>query len=116
MKNKGFTIIETMISLMIIMVGVIQIASIIGQSINLSARSRKIFYINQTLENIKNKLLSEKYNSIKLKEGTTTKTDCGYKVFFKIVDVTPSLKKINLSIIEKGISQKKYFYKSKYIN
>ncbi len=116
MKNKGFTIIETMISLMIIMVGVVQIAAIIGQSIHLSARSRRVFYINQKLENIRNKLLSENYDSIKLKAGKTTKNDDGYKVYLKIVDVTSSLKTINLSIIDKGIRQKKYFYKSKYIN
>jgi len=114
MKNRGFTIIEIMVSLMIISIGIIQIVSIISYSIRISERNKTLFHINQKYEYIKNEILSSNFNS--LKDGITEKTENEYKISIEVQSVLNDLKKIIITIIKKDINKTYYFYKLKHIN
>ncbi len=116
MNSKGFTIIETMVSILIIMFGVILIASILIHSIKVNKRTSDIFYIDQKADYVKNLLLSKSFNSTDLKEGESKKNDEDYKIIYKIIDRSDSLKEIILSVGKNNIKKKYVFFKSKYIN
>ncbi len=116
MNNKGFTLIETMVSVLLIMIAVLYVTSVIIHSLRFSKKNKDIFYIHQKADNIKNELLSRPFNSVKLCEGETKKKEDGYEIFYKIVNKSESLKEISLIIKKKEINKKCFFIKSKYIN
>ncbi len=116
MNNKGFTLIETMVSVLLIMIAVLYVTSVIIHSLRYSKKNKDIFYIHQKADNIKNQLLSNQFNSIELSEGETKREEDGYEIFCKIVNKSESLKEISLIIKKMGLNKKYYFIKSKYIN
>ena len=116
MNKKGFTIVETMLSVLLIMIGIIQITTIISYSLKFTKKTKDLFLIDQKAEYIKNQLLSEPFLTTNLKAEEIKKNEKEYKIIFKIINKSDSLKEINLSIRKNNIGNKYFFIKSKYIN
>lgn len=69
----------------------------------------------QAIEIEKNRLLSLKFDSPELSEGSYTKTEERIIISKKIVDIVPELKKIFIQVQFKKFISKDIFYRSKII-
>ena len=113
--ERGFTLIETMISLMIISLLIILIAKIVTFSFDMNKKSSIRFKVMQKFENLKNNLLSKPFDSKDLKEGNFRKYEGKLIIHWSIKNITQTLKKIKLSVVYKTIKKQTFFYKSQFM-
>ena len=118
--NQGFTILETLISLMLIALGVVLVSNIIVSAIDVYKKTQLRFQAEQGIEWRRNQLLSRAFDAAELHDGHYLKEDSRFRMNWDIKSITPTLKLIDLSITYKynyyRLTKKAYFYKSKYIN
>ena len=114
-KEKGFTLVELLVSLMLILVALLFILNIIVFSIDGSKKSTIRLQVSQKLESCKNLLLSKPFDSEGLKDGHSSIDEAPFKTYQDIICISPTLKRIKISIFYKSLSRQIFFYKSKYI-
>lgn len=117
-EDRGFTLIEILVSLVLVSLALVLIAAIIHVSIDAHRKSCIRFHMLQTLESTKNDLISKSFDSDELRDGTYSGKDGEFLLSWHIQGISPSLKKIRLKVsYEKDtvFNKRIYFYKSKFI-
>jgi type II secretory pathway pseudopilin PulG len=114
-KNSGFTIIETLFSLLLISLALMSIAQMITTAIDAQKKSKIRFNMQQKIEYCRTQLVSKTFAAAELEEGSYSILGNPLKINWDIKNISPTLKLIHLSVLYKKITKKVYFYKSKYI-
>ena len=114
-KDHGFTIIETLFSLLLISLALMSIAQMITAAIDAQKKSNLRFMMQQKIENYQNQLVSKSFAAVELEEGSYSNEEFPLKINWEIKNISPTLKLILLSVSYKKITKKAYFYISKYI-
>jgi hypothetical protein len=114
-NNKGFTIIETLFSLLLVSLALVFISQVIISSINGQRKSNIWFNMQQEIETCRAKLVSKSFDDIELAEGSYSTTSGMLQMSWNIKNISPTLKLIQLAVRYKQITKKAFFYKSKYI-
>jgi Tfp pilus assembly protein PilV len=114
-KDHGFTIIETLFSLLLISLALMSIAQMITDAIDAQRKSNLRFMMQQKIENYQNQLVSKSFAAVELEEGSYSNEEFPLKINWEIKNISPTLKLILLSVSYKKITKKAYFYISKYI-
>jgi len=111
----GFTLIETLISLFLVLIGVLFIGKTIIFSLDINKKSFIRLKLWQTYESQIHTLLSKPYDSKNLLPGNYSSQKDLFKIKWEVSPVSPTLKKINISITYKHFTRKGFLYKSKTI-
>ena len=114
-KDNGFTIIETLFSLLLISLALISISQMIIAAIDAQKKSSLRFNMQQKIEYCRNQLVSKPFADPELEEGSYSCADPLLKIKWDIQDISPTLKSIHLAVSYKKITKEAYFYISKYI-
>jgi prepilin-type N-terminal cleavage/methylation domain-containing protein len=114
-KEKGVTLVELLISLMLVLVALLYLSNIFVFSIDGTKKSLIRLHLSQKLEFKKNLLLSKSFDSEELKDGHYSIDEDLFKIYQDIISISPTLKRIKISIFYKSLSRQIFFYKSKYI-
>lgn len=114
-KNSGFTIIETLFSLLLISLALMSISQMITAAIAAQKKSTLRFNMQQKIEYCRNQLVSKSFAAAELEEGNYSTLEDPFKINWDIRNISPTLKLIRLSVSYKKITKKAYFYISKYI-
>jgi len=112
---KGFTLIETMFSLLLLSMVLVIISKMISYGMEAHRKSSIRFYMSQELEMCMNRLIAQPFDSTKLKAGTYQSLRRPYRLKWEIIDLTPELKYIRFVILYKTLIRQAYIFKSKYI-
>lgn len=117
MKNakNGFSLIETVVSLLMVSLGLLLIGKIIVLSFDAGKKSLYRFRLQQKHEYCRDLLLSKPFSSTELHWGSHSQPEDNFLTRWVVSDVEPGLKKIELTISYKQLTQKSILYKSKYI-
>ncbi len=113
--NRGFTLIETLFSLLLISLSLLFITQLMVGAIDAHGKSNTRFKMVQLLEFSKNELVSKSFDADELKAGCYSKAEGPFKMSWNTRDISPLLKVIRFSISYKRITKYAYFYKSKHI-
>ncbi len=120
MKTNGFTLVETMVSFMLISLALVSISIFTANAFNGNAMSNARFMMWQEIESRKNGLLSKPFNSTELKTGSYSEETRLFTVKWNIRSISGTLKAVRLNISYRNTYGKRTvqsdFYKSKYIN
>ena len=115
-KDRGFTIIETLFSLLLLSLALMSIAQMITAAIDAQKKSNLRFMMQQKIEYCQNQLVSKSFTAAELEEGSYSTEENPLKIDWDIKNISPTLKLIHLSVSYKmKITKKAYFYISKYI-
>lgn len=114
-KNNGFTLIEVIISWLLVLLALLFVGDIIIFAVGATGTSRVRMEIAQKLEYYKNQLATKPFDTLGLENGTFSIIDGPFKITRCIAGLSPTLKRVTLSIRYKKLSKQIYFYKSKYI-
>ncbi|MGD2089679.1 MAG: hypothetical protein PVH61_26115 [Candidatus Aminicenantes bacterium] len=114
-KDSGFTIIETLFSLLLISLALMSISQMITAAIAAQKKSTLRFNMQQKIEYCRNQLASKSFAAAELEEGNYSTLENPFKINWDIRNISPTLKLIRLSVSYKKITKKAYFYISKYI-
>ena len=114
-KDKGFTIIETLFSLLLISLAVVCLYQMITFAIDAQKKSAIRFNMQQKIESCRSQLVSKSFDNDELEEGSYSTTEIPLKIKWDITNISSTLKLIQLSVTYKQVTKKVYFYKSKYI-
>jgi len=114
-SEKGFTLIETLFSLLIVFIALIFICKTLIFSIYTNRNSLIRFEIIQKYEYYKYYLYSKSFNSNELKKGDYLKYEKNFKINWTVKNITTSLKKIKIKISYKNLTKQNFIYKSKFI-
>ncbi len=115
-KDSGFTIIETLFSLLLISLALMSIAQMITAAIDAQKKSNLRFMIQQKIEYCQNQLVSKSFAAAELEAGSYSTEENPLKIYWDIKNISPTLKLIHLSVSYKmKMTKKAYFYISKYI-
>jgi len=115
LESIGFTIIETLFSLLLVALAILLISKTMVSAIDTNKKSNLRFNMQQTIECRKNQLLSKPFEDPQLKEGTYKQNDRYFRINWNISDISPTLKFIDLSVSFKTLTKRIQFYKSKEI-
>jgi Tfp pilus assembly protein PilV len=113
--DNGFTIIETLFSLLLISLALMSISQMITAAIDAQKKSTLRFNMQQKIEYCRAKLVSTSFTAAELEEGSYSSPAPPLKINWDIKDISPTLKLIHLSVSYKKITKQAYFYISKYI-
>ena len=114
-KDSGFTIIETLFSLLLISLALMSIAQMITAAIDAKKKSALRFMMQQKIEYCRNQLVSKSFAAVELEEGGYSTVENPLKINWDIKNISPTLKLIHLYVSYKKITKEAYFYISKYI-
>lgn len=114
-EEKGFTLVEVLFSFLLLLIAILFMTNIIIYSLEGNKKSRIRLEVSQKLVYCKNQLLSKSFDSEELKDGHTSIDEPLFRIDWNINSISPTLKKIKLSILYKTLKKQIYFYKSKYI-
>ena len=114
-NDSGFTIIETLFSLLLISLALMSICQMITAAIDAQKKSNIRFNMQQKMEYCRNQLVSKSFAATELEEGSYSSEENPLKINWDIKNISPTLKLIHLSVSYKRITKKAYFYISKYI-
>jgi Tfp pilus assembly protein PilV len=114
-NDSGFTIIETLFSLLLISLALVSISQMITAAIDAQKKSTLRFNMQQKIEYCRNQLVSKSFAAAELEEGSYSIVENPLKINWDIKNISPALKLIHLSVSYKKITKKAYFYISKYI-
>ena len=113
--ERGFTLVEIIVSWMLVLLSLLFVCRIVVFAFDSFKKSRIRLQMTQKLESSKNLLLSKPFQSTDLSAGHTAGEDGLFKIDQEITDLSPTLKRIRLSISYKILTRQIIFYKSKYI-
>ena len=114
-KERGFTLIETLFSLLLVFIALMFICRTLIFSIYASRNSLIRFKIVQKYEYYKYYLYSRPFDSNELKKGDHLKHENKFKINWIVKDITTSFKKITIRISYKDLIKQNFIYKSKFI-
>lgn len=114
-KEKGFSLIELLFTMLLVLAALLLMSNVIIRSIDGNKKSYIRFQLSQKLESGKNRLLSKPFDSEELKDGRSVTQEDSFKVVRSISSLSPTLKVITLSISYKTLTRQIFFYKSRYI-
>lgn len=114
-RDSGFTLIEVLISLLLVSLALVSITNIIGFALDGYRKSVIRFRMVEEIENCKNRLIAKSFDSIDLSAGSYGKKEGEIKITWNIKDLSPTLKRFSLSSSYKVYNRRIYFYKSKFI-
>jgi len=99
MKNReaGFTLVEILVSMILISFASMFMMKCIITSLNSVKNSNIRFQVSREIEIKKNILLSKKFNSPELLEGFRKENSNLIKIEINIIDLSPGLKKLTLT-------------------
>lgn len=112
--NKGFTLIETMVSLSLLLLAVLFSARIIVFALEQSRRSSLRFRVVEKLDYYKNYLASLSFASPELASGEHGEENGEFKVSWRVQLATPFLKCVRLTAATPQYALPLLFYKSNY--
>ena len=115
-KTRGFTLIEVLVSLLLVTMAVVFISQTLITGIEIQRKSAIRFHLLQELENCKNELNCKSFDDVDLKQGSYSKKIAAAEICWDISDISPTLKIIRLVISAKYAARRSYFFKSRYIN
>jgi type II secretory pathway component PulJ len=117
-QTGGFTLIETMVSLLLVLLAALLGARMVSSALDGYKRSRIAFNLMQETEWVKNRLLAKPFESGEWKDGTFKSENGPLKIAWEIKGLSTSLKIAKLYIVDQisGAARRTSFYKSKYIN
>lgn len=113
--ERGFTLIETLFSLLLVFIALIFICKTLIFSIYTNRNSLIRFEIIQKYEYYKYYLCSRSFDSNELKKGDHLKYENKFKINWIVKNITTSLKKIKIKISYKKLTKQNFIYKSKFI-
>lgn len=114
-KDSGFTIIETLFSLLLISLALVSISQMITAAIDAQKKSTLRFNMQQKIESCRAQLVSKSFAAAELEEGSYSTLENPLKINWDIKNISPTFKLIHLSVTYKKITKEAYFYISKYI-
>jgi len=112
--NKGFTMIETMVSLSLLLLAVLFSARIIAFALEQSRRSGLRFRLVEKLDYYKNYLTSLTFASPELAAGEHSEKNGEFRVNWRVQLASPFLKCIRLTAATPQYALPLLFYKSNY--
>lgn len=116
-KNKnGFTIIETMISLFLILIALMFFLNLIIQAKSELKRSQIRFSLYQDYDNFANKLMSLPFNSGQNRFPGSEFSKNKIRVSYLVKNISDSLTKVTITISNNRLKIQSYLYKSRFIN
>lgn len=113
--QRGFTLVEIIVSWMLVLLSLLFICRIVVFAFDSFKKSRIRLQMSQKLESTKDMLLSKPFHSPDLAEGHTKTEDGLFMIEREITGLSPTLKRIRLSISYRVLTRLIIFYKSKYI-
>lgn len=114
-RQGGFTLIETLVSWMLVVLGLLFICKVVVFSLDVLKKSRIRLEISQKVESCRDRLLSRPFYSPDLADGFACMEDGVFKIDRYISSISPTLKKIKFVIKYKILTRQLIFYKSKFI-
>lgn len=115
-KSEGFSLIEVLISLLIVSLAMISIVRCMTYSLAEYRKSVIRFNMVQEMENCRNRLLAKDFDSFDLGDGKYEKNGGRTALTWKIESLSTTLKRIKLSVSYNVYRRNIYFYKSRFIN
>jgi prepilin-type N-terminal cleavage/methylation domain-containing protein len=112
--NKGFTLIEIMVSLSLLMLAVLASARITVFALEQSRRSNLRFRLLEKLDYYKNYLSSLSFAAPELAAGEHGEENGEFKVSWRVQVASPFLKCVRLTAAAPQYALPLLFYKSKY--
>lgn len=94
--NRGFTLIETMITLAVVMLAVLSSARVLTAALTQTRGAALRFRLVDKLEFYKNYLLSRPFAAGELAAGRHEKAENGVSVSWRVEDASPTLKRLRL--------------------
>lgn len=113
--NKGFTLIETLVSLALVMMAVLFSARILVFALNQSRQSSLRFRLIETSDYYKNYLSSLPFSAPDLADGSHRQDSQKFIVTWRVEPAEAGLKRINLLVTAPNYSLPLAFYKSHFI-
>jgi Tfp pilus assembly protein PilV len=114
-RNAGYTMIETLISSVIILAALIFLLKIIIYSLHWQKQAYYRFHLEQTHQSLIQQLLATPFSSKELQEGQYSKKKDIFTLRWQIFHLDPGLKKITLKTSCRGIKRQSHIYRSKYL-
>ncbi|HEX7503533.1 MAG TPA: prepilin-type N-terminal cleavage/methylation domain-containing protein [Acidobacteriota bacterium] len=112
--NKGFTLIETMVSMSLVMLAVLFSARIIIFALEQSRRAALRFRLVEKLDDYKNYLSSLSFAAPGLAAGEHKEESGEFQVSWRVQLVAPFLKSVRLTAATPQCALPLFFYKSYY--
>ena len=113
--NKGFTLIETLVSLALLMLAVLFNARIMVFAFDQSRQSNLRFRLIETSDYYKNHLSSLPFSAPDLADGSHRQISQKFIVSWRVEPAETGLKRINLLVAGPNYSLPLVFYKSHFI-
>ena len=112
---SGFTLIETLVTLIMVLTGVIFISKIMIFGIDSHTKSCLRLKLHQKIQFYSQRLMSCPYDSTDLIIGEKHKQEAPFEIRWNVAEISPTLKRISFSVHSGQLITRTYFYKSKYI-
>ncbi|MCK4836757.1 MAG: prepilin-type N-terminal cleavage/methylation domain-containing protein [Candidatus Aminicenantes bacterium] len=112
----GFTLVETMVALVLVLIGVMFVAKITIFTLDSYKKSFLRLTVLQKIQFHTQSLISKSYGSSELNEGKNCKHEHPFEIRWSVYELSPTLKKISISVQYDQLVYRSYFYKSKHIN
>lgn len=114
-SSTGFTLVETLVSLILVFMGVVFTARLITFSLDYCKKSEMRLHMQQKIQSESHLLSSKPYEAEELIQGTYNKEDKPYKITWEVSELSPTIKKITLTVARKEFSRRISLFKSKYL-
>ena len=117
-KKKGFTLIETVVSLMLVLMALAMTCKIVFHTRDAQLKSRARFTLLEEMESLKNRLTALPFSSSPLKPGKYNKHEGEFTIRIMVNTISATLKQVRLVGYHKkyrAVTYKTRFYKSKLI-
>lgn len=112
---QGFTLTETCVSMLIILLAIIYISRIMIHSMDSLKNSKSRLEVSEKFQSCAHYLLSRPFTSEELQAGNFTRSDRHFTISWQVNDLTPRLKQIILGVRRSRIAKQGTLYKSKVI-
>ena len=109
---KGFTLIEVLVSVFLVLLAVLLVGRVLIFSMNTLQDSLERFSLSTEYANYQNRICSIPFDSTQLAAGVYQDIDDGKTIEWRITDQSSKLKKIILNISDKKRKIEGYFYHS----
>jgi|GEM_PF-2635456 len=111
-SHRGFTLIEVMLSVLIVTLAIVLVSHALIQSLFLYRDSVRRFQRQNRYHNLKHYLESLTWDSPELSEGHHHQTDGPWESRWIVTDQTPLLKKVEISVKGYGRVKRGHFHLS----